>query len=343
MQSTAHSESSPLLRLFAAIANVLVDSSDEIADGRRLVEVRREHSHTLISASKPQPRIPTFFYFQIMSKFQSGDALGDDFDLDATIVDNDDVVSDDNIADDEVVHRSPKKRKTTEEAPKKKKQKKSHTAEKIDIATLDRGRQYEHVWEAQRKAIASLTTMELEEQRVSEEAFLNTQPFSSPHTLENLASFNKQYNFIRFVGVSSYKAKLLKKPANESQKGMPVVLVLTSSAIRAVDLIRAVSEFQKQTKVAKLFAKHLKMEEQVVFLKNTLVNVAVGTPSRILKLLEETDALKLDRLELVVIDCEKDKKQFTIFDLLDVRTDLFKFLGNHFKEKAAVGARLALY
>lgn len=56
-----------------------------------------------------------------MSKFQSGDALGDDFDLDATIVDNDDVVSDDNIADSEVVHRSPKKRKTTEEAPKKKK------------------------------------------------------------------------------------------------------------------------------------------------------------------------------------------------------------------------------
>lgn len=98
---------------------------------------------------------------------------------------------------------------------------------------------------------------------------------------------------------------------------MPVVLVLTSSAIRAVDLIRyailsnqvtrttirtvelsfalhtqfvtrAASELQKQTKVAKLFAKHIKMEEQVVFLKNTLVNVAVGTPGRILKLLEET-------------------------------------------------------
>lgn len=59
--------------------------------------------------------------------------------------------------------------------------------------------------------------------------------------------------------------------------------------------------------------------------------------------MNHADALKLDRLELVVIDCEKDKKQFTIFDLLDVRADLFKFIGNHFIKKAAAGARLALY
>ncbi|RUS20075.1 U3-containing 90S pre-ribosomal complex subunit-domain containing protein [Jimgerdemannia flammicorona] len=274
-----------------------------------------------------------------MSKRQSGDALEDDFALDLTVFaesgDEDDVANNDAGGNEAADPRSSKKRKTDGKSPKKKK--KSHIVENVDITSLDRASQCEYIWEVQKKAIPSLSTMELEERRVPEDAFLDTKPFASPHTINNFASFIK-------FGVTSYKKKLVVKPSDDIQRGAPVVLILTSSAIRAVDVIRAMTEFQKQAKVAKLFAKHLKLEEQIAFLNNTIVNVAVGTPARVMKLIEESGALKLDRLELVVVDCDKDKKEFTIFDLLEVREYLFKFLGTHFVRGAkGGGVRLALY
>ncbi|RUO96218.1 U3-containing 90S pre-ribosomal complex subunit-domain containing protein [Jimgerdemannia flammicorona] len=227
-----------------------------------------------------------------MSKRQSGDALEDDFALDLTVFaesgDEDDVANNDAGGNEAADPRSSKKRKTDGKSPKKKKvchvyrKKKSHIVENVDITSLDRASQCEYIWEVQKKAIPSLSTMELEERRVPEDAFLDTKPFASPHTINNFASFIK-------FGVTSYKKKLVVKPSDDIQRGAPVVLILTSSAIRAVDVIRAMTEFQKQAKVAKLFAKHLKLEEQIAFLNNTIVNVAVGTPARVMKLIEESD------------------------------------------------------
>ena len=45
---------------------------------------------------------------------------------------------------------------------------------------------------------------------------------------------------------------------------------------------------EKGSGVAKLFAKHFKLEEHVTYLKKTKVGTAVGTPGRVGKLLCET-------------------------------------------------------
>lgn len=38
-------------------------------------------------------------------------------------------------------------------------------------------------------------------------------------------------------------------------------------------------------------------------------------------------ALHLDRLELVLLDCNRDMKRRTILDIQEIRVDLFKLLG----------------
>ena len=81
-------------------------------------------------------------------------------------------------------------------------------------------------------------------------------------------------------------------------------------------------------KIAKLFAKHFKIEEQIDFLGREAIHIGVGTPNRLLALVEQGH-LKLDNLELVVIDTERNPKRFNIFDLQEVRTDLFSFLGTY--------------
>ncbi|CAI7776685.1 unnamed protein product [Closterium sp. NIES-54] len=63
------------------------------------------------------------------------------------------------------------------------------------------------------------------------------------------------------------------------EAGSPVVLIVSASAVRCVDLLRACKGVGRGCRVAKLFAKHLKVEEQVEMLKGP-VHVAAGTPNR---------------------------------------------------------------
>lgn len=61
-------------------------------------------------------------------------------------------------------------------------------------------------------------------------------------------------------------------------------------------------------RIAKLFAKHMKLPEQQKHLESHVVGVGCGTPNRLLKL-ADTDALRLDRLRLLVLDMQLDAKQ----------------------------------
>lgn len=58
----------------------------------------------------------------------------------------------------------------------------------------------------------------------------------------------------------------------------------------------------------KLFAKHLKVEEQETMLSSTKAAIAVGTPNRLLKLAER-GSLKLGRLRYIILDVQLDSKK----------------------------------
>ncbi|XP_059140649.1 protein CMSS1-like isoform X2 [Physella acuta] len=91
----------------------------------------------------------------------------------------------------------------------------------------------------------------------------------------------------------------IKKSFFMKKTGSPCLLIVTSSAIRAVELNRQIKDFlDSRCKVAKLFAKHLKVEEQVKFLSKTNCQVGIGTPGRLLLLIRQ-GALQLESLMTV--------------------------------------------
>lgn len=115
----------------------------------------------------------------------------------------------------------------------------------------------------------------------------------------------------------------------------PQVLVITPDWYFAIDLFKSVEKFDFSRrgyviKPFKLFSKHMKPNEQVKALSkfhpkksgSKLLNVYLGTPNRILKLLE-LDGIKLtSSLKYVVLHCKRNMKNFTIFDIKDTRKDL---------------------
>jgi protein CMS1 len=76
--------------------------------------------------------------------------------------------------------------------------------------------------------------------------------------------------------------------------GAPTLIFLSAAALRVADATRILKRMKDESgsskggEVAKLFAKHFKLEEHALYLKKTRVGAAVGTPGRIGKLLSET-------------------------------------------------------
>ena len=146
--------------------------------------------------------------------------------------------------------------------------------------------------------------------------------------------------------------------------GAPTALFVTGAALRVVDVTRVLKDKKlrgdKGGEVAKLFAKHFKLEEHVKYLKRTKVGAAVGTPGRIGKLLCETgetillfslslhpipcafdlDALSLSALTHIILDVTfRDAKNRTLLDLPETRDEVFKTVlgGSRVKEAIKQG------
>ena len=72
------------------------------------------------------------------------------------------------------------------------------------------------------------------------------------------------------------------------------------------------------------------------------VCAAAGTPARIAKLCD-IEALSLDRLELVVLDMQRDAKRRSILDIPETRKDWWELFGGHLSARLRTGeTRLAL-
>ncbi|KAK9062633.1 hypothetical protein SSX86_019821 [Deinandra increscens subsp. villosa] len=143
---------------------------------------------------------------------------------------------------------------------------------------------------------------------------------------------------------SSWKEALCKKqlPGKNSEPGSPSLLTISLSALRSLELFRGLKPFTKDCHAAKLFAKHLKIEDQVSCLKNH-VNVACGTPSRIKKLID-MEALGLSRLSVVVLDMHMDVKGYSLFNIPQIRDEFWELYTTHFHQRLLDGSlRICLY
>lgn len=126
------------------------------------------------------------------------------------------------------------------------------------------------------------------------------------------------------------------------EAGCPALLIISSSAIRCVEILRGMKTLTTKCHAAKLFAKHIKIEEQVSILKDR-VNIAGGTPSRIKKLIE-IDALKLSRLSVLMLDMHKDAKGLTLFDVPQVSNEFWELYKAHFHQQVMLSKlQICLY
>ncbi len=127
---------------------------------------------------------------------------------------------------------------------------------------------------------------------------------------------------------------LLKTPRGmQNLIGSPIVIVISSSGIRSVEVRRQLIPLKYP--IAKLFAKHFKVEEQVEMLKS-FMPLGVGTPNRLTKL-ADIGALNMDHIKLVVLDMHRDVKKCCILDLADVRDDLMLFYRKYLASRVLKG------
>lgn len=148
---------------------------------------------------------------------------------------------------------------------------------------------------------------------------MDTTTWTGSRSLDTLADFISQ-------AVPNLHTRLQQRTKSF---GAPTLLFLTGAALRAVDVTRALKnktlQGEKSAGVAKLFAKHCKLEEHINLLKKTKIGSAVGTPGRVGKLLCETDALSVSALTHIVLDVShRDAKELCLLDIPQTRDEVFR-------------------
>ncbi|XP_061569829.1 protein CMSS1-like [Cololabis saira] len=118
-------------------------------------------------------------------------------------------------------------------------------------------------------------------------------------------------------------AKIQKQHREQSSV---VVLIVCSSALRAVELTKQLTAFRAGARVLKLLEKHTKVEQQVKLLQKDVVHIGVGTPGRIGALVH-ADELSLRALKFLVLDWNwRDHKLQRMVDIPEIRLDFLKLL-----------------
>ncbi|ORY21419.1 U3-containing 90S pre-ribosomal complex subunit-domain containing protein [Naematelia encephala] len=172
-----------------------------------------------------------------------------------------------------------------------------------------------------RETFPSATPMEIEDVRIPQTNLAEPPNYSPIDTSDSFAPLFKRVETL--LGSSSSKKK---GKGSGAANGTPRVIILSMSGQRCADVVRAVRDVKRTGQVAKLFAKHFKLADQVTYLSKTNVSIAVGTPARVAKLVEQ-DALKITQDTIILLDASfLDSKKRTLLTLPESRTELWKSL-----------------
>lgn len=125
-----------------------------------------------------------------------------------------------------------------------------------------------------------------------------------------------------------------KKQLDWRNKKNTAVLIISSSAIRVTHMLRALKPLN--IKVNKLFAKHMKIEQQAEMLRKSPGPISIGTPNRI-KALLDNESLSLDDTVLVIWDVQPDLKALNVLNNVATAGDSFDLYVEHLFPKISSG------
>ncbi|KAI0384376.1 U3-containing 90S pre-ribosomal complex subunit-domain containing protein [Hypomontagnella monticulosa] len=119
-----------------------------------------------------------------------------------------------------------------------------------------------------------------------------------------------------------------KKMPPHDKKGAPYCIVVVASARRACLVLNTLRDKDNPLHMAKLFAKHLKLEDTVNHLKTHHVDVGVGTPARLLAL-TECGALDVSLLRCIVIHASwPNRKDLYMMDMMETFMPMARWLAH---------------
>uniref|UniRef100_A0A673CPM6 Cms1 ribosomal small subunit homolog n=1 Tax=Sphaeramia orbicularis TaxID=375764 RepID=A0A673CPM6_9TELE len=148
------------------------------------------------------------------------------------------------------------------------------------------------------------SVIEQEELKLEDSCFL-----SSNDLTHSLSSYLKQ--------ICPKWAKIQK---HHDEKSSVVLLIVCSSALRAIELLKT------RGKVVFVSVLSAQVEEQVKMLQKGITHIGVGTPGRISALIEK-EGLSLRALRYLILDWNwRDQKLRRMVDIPEIKVDIMKLL-----------------
>ncbi|KJY01903.1 hypothetical protein TI39_contig273g00002 [Zymoseptoria brevis] len=194
----------------------------------------------------------------------------------------------------------------------------------LAIGHMDSTLMADHIAQRTRRFNPDLSTVEAEDSYISEKAIIDTTTWTEPRIATNLPTFLEKFAAPRRKKRGEKGRTLCDAPR---EHGAPHTLIIAGAGLRAADITRELRTFQtKDAMVAKLFAKHIKLKEAVELVAKTRMNIGVGTPQRVIDLMEN-GALSVKNLERIVVDASHiDQKKRGIMDMKETHGPLAQLL-----------------
>ncbi|KAJ3556636.1 hypothetical protein NM688_g1911 [Phlebia brevispora] len=219
-----------------------------------------------------------------------------------------------------------RKRKAKDKERKAKKQRVAETTEPAEtpsVAAQPPSLLVDYVSSMQAKTFSKMSGIELADIQIPD------RDFNSGHDdMDGIEESRPAQTLYRQSSVlPTLRIRLAQRP---KYNGAPTLLFVAGAALRVADATRVLKDKElrgeKGGDVAKLFAKHIKLEDHIAFLRRTKLSAAAGTPGRLGKLLER-DALSTAALTHVIVDVShRDGKQRNILDIPETRDELFRMV-----------------
>jgi protein CMS1 len=174
-------------------------------------------------------------------------------------------------------------------------------------------------------------------------------PVAGIHNQESVHSQHLPHSSIIAHSVNlsvlpTLRTRLAQRPKSN---GAPTLIFIAGAALRVADVTRILKDKklrgEKGGDIAKLFAKHIKLEEHITFLRRTKLSAAVGTPGRLGKLLGSgmlrscsrhserlperlrAEALATSALTHIILDVShQDAKKRSVLDIPETRDEVFR-------------------
>ncbi|KAI0003271.1 U3-containing 90S pre-ribosomal complex subunit-domain containing protein [Russula compacta] len=215
-----------------------------------------------------------------------------------------------------------RKRREKEKERRAKKRKCNETTESGDLSSValrSPSAISEYLSIMQARSFSKLSTLEFQDMHIPESSIVDTTAWTGSRNLDTLVDFIIQ-------AVPSLHTRLQQRTKSS---GAPTMIFLAGAALRVAFVTRVLKnkalQGEKGAGVAKLFAKHFKLEEHVNYLNKTKIGSAVGTPGRVGKLLGDTNALSVSALTHVILDVSyHDAKNRCLLDIPETRDEIFK-------------------